>query len=168
MNFQNNIHPDYRRIMLEYYYNRTKNDLNAAKDTLSDSAIGSVIAASSSGFIDDLIDQRKSILAAKLDVLTAELHERLSIRKDNIASFIYDECKLGSMISQLYFTTGGYIDKSPRRMASLEKQGFDIQKERRDQDVECWRDIVMLTKDFLSVWEAYEQAKSRAYLMKDE
>ena len=40
-----------------------------------------------------------------------------------------------------------------------------LEKERRTEDVECWRDVVMVMRDFLVVWEAHEQAKTKAIFL---
>ena len=37
-----------------------------------------------------------------------------------------------------------------------------LESQRRDEDVQCWRDIVMVMRDFLVAWEAHEQAKNRS------
>lgn len=117
--------------------------------------------------VDELIGHRKDILATKLDVLTAQMHERLDLRTKHTGSLDYDECRLGTAMRMVYVQSGRYIQGADRRMTGLQKQGFDLEEQRRKQDVECWRDVAMITRDFLGVWEAYEKAKAKAELMRD-
>ena len=117
--------------------------------------------------VDQLIGQRRDILATKLDVLTAQLHERLDLWTKHTDSLDYDDCRLGTAIHTLYVQSGRYIQGADRRMTGLQKQGFDITEQRREQDVECWRDVAMLTRDLLGVWEAYQKAKAKAELIRD-
>ena len=117
--------------------------------------------------VDDLIGRRTDILATKLDVLTTQMHERLNLRTRHTHSLDYDECSLGTAMNLVYVQSGRYIQGADRRITGLQKQGFDIHEQRRKQDVECWRDVAMLTRDFLGVWEAYQKAKAKAELMRD-
>lgn len=45
----------------------------------------------------------------------------------------------------------------------LTQKHFDLQSERRKQDVECWQDLVQVMRDFMTAWEdlAGMQAKQR-------
>lgn len=38
---------------------------------------------------------------------------------------------------------------------------LDLNRERRTQDIECWRDLVHVFRDLLQIWEDLEQAKVR-------
>jgi len=119
----------------------------------------------STGFVDDIVNQKTSLLRTKLDVLTAQLHERLNIREDNLHALDYDECRMGTLFHHLYFANGSRYLGGDRRLSWLEGKSFDLQNERRKQDVECWRDIAMLSRDLLAAWEAYEHAKARGQLV---
>ena len=44
---------------------------------------------------------------------------------------------------------------------------LDFQTEARSEQVECWRDVVMVMRDFLMTWEAHEQAKARAIFIQN-
>jgi hypothetical protein len=42
---------------------------------------------------------------------------------------------------------------------------FKAKQEERLQDVECWRDIVLVMRDFLNTWDAHEQMQARAIFL---
>ena len=56
-------------------------------------------------------------------------------------------------------------DLNTRTKSALDSKIFDIEKERRSERTESWRDIVQVMKDFLTTWEAHEQAKIRAEVL---
>jgi len=121
----------------------------------------------SDGSIDQLVGQRTRILQTKLEVFAAEIAERLSIRSRNLQSLIYDDLTLSNALRYFDPTSGiGLFQASfPERLYA---KRFDIGKERREQDVECWRDVSMVMRDFLVAWESLEQARARAFFLNDD
>ena len=121
----------------------------------------------SGGSIDQLLGQRTRILKTKLEVFADEISERLKIRTGNLKSLIYDDLLLTNTL--LYFEPSSgkslYQAKFPDRLYG---KRFDIEKERREQDVECWRDVTLVMRDFLAAWEALEQARARAIFLNDD
>lgn len=51
---------------------------------------------------------------------------------------------------------------STRKKASSTASVSDLQAEVRSEHVKCWRDVVLVMRDFLLAREAHEQAKGRA------
>ena len=121
----------------------------------------------SGGSIEQLVGQRTRILKTKLEVFATEIAERLAIRTRNLKSLIYDDLLLSNTL--LYFEPssgkGLYQAKFPERLYG---KRFDIEKERREKDVECWRDVSMVMRDFLVAWEALEQERARALFLNDD
>ena len=117
--------------------------------------------------IDFLVNQRTRILDTKLDVLAAEIEERLRIRRRNVEEILSEELITGSLLLEFHPTYGiGRYDS--RIQQSLYQKQFDLTKEKRQQDVECWRDIVLVMRDFLTAWEAREQAGAKAAFLKND
>ena len=121
----------------------------------------------SGGSIDELLGQRTRILKTKLEVFASEISERLKIRTGNLKSLIYDDLLLTNAL--LYFEPSSgkdlYQAKFPDRLYGTR---FDIAKERREQDVECWRDVTLVMRDFLAAWEALEQGRARAIFLNND
>ena len=63
--------------------------------------------------------------------------------------------------------TARYHLRDHREKEPFYKQMFELEKEKRDQDVTCWNDVVMVMRDFLTTWEAHEQARARARLLEE-
>jgi hypothetical protein len=47
----------------------------------------------------------------------------------------------------------------------LRDSALQLEAQRRDQDVQCWRDVVLVMRDFLDTWDAHEQAKDRSIFL---
>jgi hypothetical protein len=114
--------------------------------------------------IDDFIHGRSRILRTKLEVLALEIRERLQIRVNNLERIDKDKIHTSTLLVDLD-RRAHYLTRQHKEKAPFYDQLFKLEQERRLQDVECWRDVVMVMRDFLYAWEAHEQAKARAVLI---
>ena len=114
--------------------------------------------------LENLFGHKGRILHTKLEVFASEIFERFRIRVQNLASIDQDENKLYLLLEKLdrqaRYHTRDHIEKRV-----LYELLFKVKQERREQDVECWRDIVMVMRDFLYTWDAHEQMRSRALFL---
>jgi hypothetical protein len=113
--------------------------------------------------VDLLITQRARILAVKMTVFATQIHERLKLRRRNLDELLTEELEIGSAIGGL----------EPRidirnRLPQLYAQKASLLREQQLQDVECWRDLAPLFRDFLNAWEGHEQARVRGEFLKRE
>ena len=117
--------------------------------------------------IDLLVHQRTEILNTKLQVFAAEIEERLRLHRKNVDILVQEELETGTLILEFdpHYGLGRY---DSRLEQALYQKRFDLTKEQREQDVECWRDIVMVMRDFLTAWESHEQARARAVFLKHD
>ena len=60
-----------------------------------------------------------------------------------------------------------YHLREHREKGTFYQKVFDLERERRDQDTDCWRDIVLVLRDFLTFWDEYERAKARGAFLQD-
>src|SRR5438132_1342438 len=90
--------------------------------------------------IDDFVHTRTRILNTKLEVLASAMLVDLDRRSN-------------------------YLARQHKEKAPFYGQLFKLEQERRLQDVECWRDVVLVLRDFLDAWEAHEQAKAKAVFL---
>ena len=127
--------------------------------------------------IDQLLRQKSWILKTKLEVWAYEIVERLRLRALNLRLIDEGKTKLSEALQQipieLTFRALGLplvpvdvLERGPEDRRSLYQRMFDLEKEEREQEVECWRDIVDVLRDLLVVWEAHEQAKAKAIFLK--
>ncbi len=117
--------------------------------------------------LDLFIHLRPKILKSKLEVLASEIRGRLSIRERNLDRIDSDRENLSSLIGEIS-KMAGYGVRQHSEKDRLYQKMFDLESERRDQDVSCWKDVVDVMRDFLTTWEAHEQTKARAMLLNDD
>jgi hypothetical protein len=116
--------------------------------------------------LEELIHQKSRILGKKLDILAAEIWWRLNIAARNLASINQDKALIEEMIGRLHLAALYHLREHQDKGIFYRKL-FDFQTEARSEQVECWRDVVMIMRDFLMTWEAHEQAKARAIFIQN-
>jgi len=117
--------------------------------------------------LDKFISQRSGILSSKLEVLLQEIQARLAIRNKNIAG-VDDDLNKVKEIMQALSPRAHYFGDTPEKeeFHKVRENSFELEKERRDQDVSCWNDVVKVMQELMNTWEAHEQTVARAKLMK--
>jgi len=114
--------------------------------------------------IDELLQGKTDVLHTRLNVLAAAIGERLRLRQENFYQLLQDECRTDNLLHGISVQTGYNFDDGNQK-AGLYQQLFDLEKQRRGEDTNCWRDVVMVLRDFLETWEAVQHAKSRTRLL---
>ena len=109
---------------------------------------------------DLFMTQRSAIQKLKLDVHVAQILERVAIRKKTLESLLDEELKVSSKKLNIENRPGSFELES-----DLEKRLSEIERERRMEDVSCFRDLTHVMRDFLSVLEALEAAKARERIL---
>lgn len=116
--------------------------------------------------LDDLIHSNTRILRAKVDAVASAIGERLKIRRENIGRIADDKDKLSEMLQKISVAANYHL-RDHREKGTFYQKMFDLERERRDQDTDCWRDIVLVLRDFLTFWDDYERAKARGAFLQD-
>jgi len=109
---------------------------------------------------DLFITQRAAIQKLKLDIHVAQILERVAIRKKSLESLLNEELEVSTKKANIGNRPGAYQLES-----ELERRLWEIEKERRFEDVNCFRDLTHVMRDFLSVLEALEAAKARERIL---
>src|SRR5216117_1096474 len=117
-------------------------------------------------FLDDLLHLKSKVLSTKLEVLAFELLWRFGIRAKNLDRLDGDQNLVQAMLEKLD-RAAIYHFREHREKGTLYQTFFSLQEQKRQQDTECWRDVVMVMRDFLYVWEAHEQMQARAIFLEN-
>jgi hypothetical protein len=121
---------------------------------------------SEDSFLEDLVHQKAQMFRTKLEVLTAEVLVRLNIMSRNLRDLDDQRETVREMLGRID-QQAVYHLREHREKSEFYRQLFAIGVEKRQQEVECWRDVAMVMKDFLEIWEAHQQAQARAIFLKD-
>lgn len=114
--------------------------------------------------LEQLIHLNTRILNSKLEVLSFLLVERVGIHDRNIDRIDTDKGTLDGMVRRITRDARYHLREHDEKRILYQKF-FELEEERRKQDVECWRDVVQVMRDFLYIWDAHEHAKSRAIFL---
>ena len=117
-------------------------------------------------FLDDLLHLKSKVLNTKLQVLGAEMLWRFGIRAKNLSRLDEDQSHVLTMLEKLD-VSARYHFREHKEKGTLYQTFFSLQEQKRQQDTECWRDVVMVMRDFLYVWEAHEQMQARAIFLEN-
>lgn len=117
--------------------------------------------------VDLLIHQKSKLLSTKLEVLAEQIVDRVRIRGANHGHILYDELAMRTKLMEFDPHYGG-CEYDPNLRSSLYGRIFDLNKESRQEDVQCWKDIVLVMRDFLIAWESHEQSRTRAIFLKND
>jgi hypothetical protein len=114
--------------------------------------------------LEDLLHQKTRIVNTKLELIALAINERVGIWKRNLKRIEEDNYRLAYMLDKLARATNYGLRKHDEKRVFYERI-FDLRSQVREEDVECWRDIVLVMRDFLVAWEAHEQAKAKAIFL---
>jgi hypothetical protein len=117
-------------------------------------------------FLDDLLHQKSHIFASKLEVLAAAMIVRVQLLRENNTRIDTDKKVTEYMLAKVN-RQALYDLKEHRERTVFYQTLCRLEEERRSQAVECWRDVVMVLRDFLVVWEAHEQSQARAIFLEN-
>jgi hypothetical protein len=114
--------------------------------------------------LEDLLHQKTRIVNTKLELIALAINERVGIWKHNLKRIEEDNDRLAYMLEKLARAANYGLRTHDEKRVFYERI-FDLRKQVREEDTECWRDIVLVMRDFLVAWEAHEQAKAKAIFL---
>ncbi len=114
--------------------------------------------------LDHLLHSKSHVLRSKLEVLASEIYARLTMWNRNLARIDQDKDRISELLGS-FTELARYHMREQQDVGRLRDAALKLESERRDEDVQCWRDVVMVMRDFLDMWDAHEQAKNRAIFL---
>jgi hypothetical protein len=116
--------------------------------------------------LTELLHTNTRVLKTKLEAITSSVQERLRIRRQNVQRIADDKSKLSEMLQSISVAANYHL-REHREKSTFYQKIFELERERRDQDTDCWKDIVLVLRDFLTFWDEYERAKARGAFLED-
>ncbi|MCX6896019.1 MAG: hypothetical protein NTZ16_11080 [Verrucomicrobia bacterium] len=114
--------------------------------------------------LNQLLNSKSGVLRTKLETLAAEIQTRFAIWNHNLDRLNQDQSNIQN---QLQHSTrlARYHLRDPKDVSQWQNSGLKLGEQQRNEDVLCWRDVVMVMRDFLETWEVHEQAKNRSIFL---
>lgn len=124
----------------------------------------STASASDNPALDNLLHSKSRILRSKLEVLASEIYARLTMRNRNLSRIDEDKANVEELLQQ-FTRLARYHLREQQDVGRLRDSALQLEAQRRDEDTQCWRDVVMVMRDFLETWDAHEQARNRSIFL---
>lgn len=115
-------------------------------------------------FVMGLIRDKSKFARAAAEGLARQIYERQRIKEHNLAGIDYDSCRCGTYLLELF--VWGDRQLASKRRQTLDTTLFGLERERRAEDVSCWRDISLLKKDLIEALAEYSSAARREGLFR--
>jgi hypothetical protein len=115
--------------------------------------------------LESILNGRTELTETRLAATAVQIIERLRIRAKNLKELVAEELSIGTKLLQL--KGGGFPADFNKEIMGLEAQldqrSSQNQSAKRREDVECWRDLTNVMRDFLNAWEGFSrnEAKNR-------
>jgi hypothetical protein len=116
--------------------------------------------------LEKLLQNKSSRLQTHLEVISTEIHHRFQIRDRNLGRIEVDKLAVTNLLLHFDPNYGVGVARDPGLNSSLYRGYFDLNRELRQQEVDCWRDVAHVMREFLVAWDSYQEAKSRASFLK--
>jgi hypothetical protein len=114
--------------------------------------------------LDHLLHSKSRVLRTKLETLAAEIQTRFAIWNQNLNHLNQDQSEVQK---HLHHSTrlARYHLRDFKDVSQFQNSALKLAEQQRNEDVLCWRDVVMVMRDFLDTWEVHEQAKNRSIFL---
>ena len=114
--------------------------------------------------LDHLLNSKSRVLRTKLETMAAEIQTRFAIWNLNLNNLNQEQ---SAIQKQFKHSTrlARYHLRDQKDVSQLQNSVLKLAEQQRNEDVLCWRDVVMVMRDFLDTWEVHEQAKQRSIFL---
>lgn len=114
--------------------------------------------------LESILNGRTELTETRLAVTAVQIIERLRIRATNLKQLLDEELSIDNKLLRIQ---GQFPPGFNKELMGIEAQ-FDqrsdlVKSAQRREDVECWRDLTNVMRDFLNAWEGFSRnaAKNR-------
>ena len=116
--------------------------------------------------IDELFEDRLGLIRSKMELILLQLEQRKKINQDVFYRIDKDSCKAQTLI----FEMGYRAYRMDRERLTMEKVKFDLESQKRLEEVSYFRDTGLLNKDLKDTLIQYlsEVQKSKIMGLEDE
>lgn len=150
--------------MAANYLTRTPSARLMDQEVYASEAGPSTAKDSEDAALDHLLHSKSRLLRSRLEALASEIFARLTMWNRNLGRIDDDKAKVEDLLNQ-FTGLARYRLRDQQDVGRLRDSALQLEAQRRDQDVQCWRDVVLVMRDFLDTWDAHEQAKDRSIFL---
>lgn len=115
--------------------------------------------------MDRFLAGKREFLARSVEDILGMIYEREGLRDEHLRKIDYDSCKVSTRLLGIdYWRLGANKDLDKLRM-NLEREIIAFEREKRMEEVNCWRDTSRLRTDLREVMREASQEWRRDSLL---
>jgi hypothetical protein len=114
--------------------------------------------------LDNLLHSKSRVFRTKLETMAAEIQTRFAIWNQNLNHLNQEQSDIQKQFDHST-RLARYHLRDQKDVFQLQNSALKLADQQRNEDVLCWRDVVMVMRDFLDTWEVHEQAKQRSIFL---
>jgi len=103
-----------------------------------------------------MLSGRTELAETRLAVTATQIVERLRLRASNLQDLLKEELAVDSKMRQASRAGIGTMG-----LDSLEQLMSRIKSDQRRENLECWRDMTHVMRDFLNAWEGFSRSEAK-------
>lgn len=125
------------------------------KDLEKESALNGDYSISSIDTIEGFFNNKKEGIELAVKNILSQLNQRIKIRDSHLEEIEKGICRIGTILLRYdVFNTGDFIIN--RDTSRLYREVLNFEREKRMEETNFWRDIVLLRKDLIDLLREYK------------
>ena len=167
--------PDLMSYSLAMPYTTSESYLGTASDTLkpvlNQNLEGMVVPLglpSKNDPLDAFLSGKKEFMEKSAVDILQSIQERENIKKENLDKIQYDSSLTKGRLYEIEHWQTGKFSNIDRIRSSIHKELSDFEREKRFEEVACWRDTIRLKTELREVMKELEGEKRRETLLSGE
>ena len=144
------------------------NPLGNPSSTPLDVITNEFLQPTSTDPLDQFLSHKRRFLAQSVEDILGLIYEREQLKYDNHQKIDFDSTKIGTRLFEVDYWRAGSNPNIDKVRSNLERELFAMEKEKRMEEVACWRDIARLRTDLREVMREVSQETRRTNLLSGE
>lgn len=128
-----------------------------------DAVTDAMFAQKSDDPLGQFLTAKKRVLGQSAEDLLSLIYERQGMKYDNTRQLMYESAHLGSQLLQLGDSTFGAFKDVDKTRLGLEKDIAGLERERRMEEISCWKDITSLKGELRETMQDFNMEKRKEH-----
>ena len=130
-------------------------------------AIAELPQAKSADSIDGLFGAKREFAGRCVSDIVGLIYEREQLKYDHLRKIVYEACSVETRLLQVHYVRPGINKDIDRLRESIEKELTNFEREKRMEEVACWRDVVRLKTELREAMREWTHEKQKQQLLSD-
>ena len=115
--------------------------------------------------LERFMGARKRFLGRSVEDILGLIYEREDLKRENILRILYESAHVGGHLRNLGDWSIGAFKDVDKTRSQLEKEIANLEKERRMEEVSCWRDVTRMKSELRETLKEFNHEKEKEGLL---